>query len=152
MHDLLDQRPCESRRGCGHVGIDEGYPSDPVRLEVRSGVEAEPADPQQARADVRHRQRVRGHDFRFVAEPLAENEAAHQSGDTRVDVDDRASGEVERPLAEEEPMIVRVGRREVGAAPVPNHVCDRIIDDGRPEHDEQHQRPELHALGEAADD
>ncbi len=103
-------------------------------------------------ADIGHRQRVRCDQLRLVADTLAQNEAAHQAGNAGVDVDDRAAGEVERALAEQEPVIARIGRQEVGAGPVPDHVRDRIINDRRPQHDEQHQRPELHPLRKAADD
>ncbi len=49
-------------------------------------------------------------------------------------------------------MVVRASRQEVRTRPVPDHVRDRVIDDCRPQDDEQHQRPELHALRKAADD
>ena len=40
----------------------------------------------------------------------------------------------------------------VRAAPVPDHVGHREVDEGDPEDHEEHQRRELHALGEGADD
>src|SRR5512137_642073 len=48
-------------------------------IERRARVEAEPAHPQQRRADHRERQVVRGHRFPAVADPLAHQERADEA-------------------------------------------------------------------------
>ena len=45
---------------------------------------------------------VRRHRLVAEADPLAEHEAADQAGDAGVDVHDRAAGEVEHAVAEQE--------------------------------------------------
>ncbi len=60
---------------------------------------------------------------------LADHDRADQAGDAGIDVNDRAAGEVERA----EPEEVAVG--------VPDHVGDREVDEGDPEHDEERSRP-----------
>ena len=82
-----------------------------------------------------------------VADALADHQRADQAGDAGIDVNDRAAGEVERAEAEIRPWIGRkLGR------PRTNHVGDREVDEGDPQADEQHERRELDALGEGADD
>ena len=80
-------------------GVDEGQRRDAVGFEVRSGVEAEPADPQQRGADHGHGQRVRSHQLLAVADALADDQRADQTGDAGIDVHHRAAGEVERARA-----------------------------------------------------
>ena len=57
------------------------------------------------------RQVVRRHRRRAVADALADQQRADQAGDARVDVHDRAAGEVERALLEQEARARRRGRR-----------------------------------------
>ena len=85
-----------------------------------AGIEPEPAEPQQAGAEQRERHVVRQKRRLLVVAPLADDERRHERGDARVDVDDRAAGEVERP---------HVG--EPAAAPDP--VRDRRVDHDRPQ-------------------
>ena len=65
------------------------------RRQRRAGVEAEPADPEQAGADEAEHDRVRRHGLLRVAEALAEVERRDQRGDAGGDVHDGAAGEVE---------------------------------------------------------
>ena len=61
----------------------------------RAGVEAEPAEPQQAGAQHGHRHVMRLH--ALAAHGAAADEDRHDQGrDARADVDDGAAGEVER--------------------------------------------------------
>jgi hypothetical protein len=96
------EHPRQSRRGGGDEGVDHGKSAAAVGFEVRAGVEAEPAHPQERSADHGHGQRVRSHQLLAVADALADDEGADETGDTGVDVDDRAACEVERALLEDE--------------------------------------------------
>ena len=80
----------------------------------RARVEAEPADPKQRRADEGEHHVVAG---RRVA-ALAEHEGAHQAGDARIDVHDRAAGEIEHlDPAGEIALLVGVGGAEDPSGP-----------------------------------
>src|SRR5690606_8350115 len=79
----------------------------------------------------------------LLAEALADTEAEreHQAGDTGVDVDDRATGEVLRvPVLAEDGALVR----EDAAAPHP--VRDRRVDEDRPQEREHEPCAELGAV------
>ncbi|MHC2482419.1 hypothetical protein ACVIKP_004210 [Rhizobium leguminosarum] len=130
-------------------GVDKGKRGIGIGFEVGAGVEAEPADPEQRGADHGQRHRVRSHDFLLIARALAEHDGADEARNTGIDVNDRAAGEVDCAIGEDQ-----AGRRSVGArtAPEPDHVCHREVDEGNPEHDEEHDGRELDAFGECADD
>ncbi len=67
---------------------------------------------------------------------LAEQEARHQTGDARVDMDDRSAGEVENlEGALEVAFGVDVGRAHEPVRP-PHPMGDRCIDEDRPQADE----------------
>ena len=114
--------------------------AEAVGLERAAGVEAEPAEPQQARAHHGHGQVVRLHRLMPVALAPAEHDRAHQRRDARGDVHDGAAREVERALALQP------------AAVAPHPVGERVVDERRPQQGEQQERRELHALGERAGD
>ena len=80
---------------------------------------------------------MRRHRFLAVAESLAKHESAHQARDTRVDVNDRAAGEVENTLGGPE-----------AARRLPHHVRDRRVDEERPQAHEPEHRREFHAVSE----
>ena len=82
---------------------------------------------------------VRQQRRRRIVLPLADDDGGHQRRDARVDVHDRAAGEVERAHL-----------RQPAAAPHP--VRDRAVDDERPQRDEHHVRREAHALDDGAGD
>jgi hypothetical protein len=104
-----------------------------VRRDGRTGVEAEPANPQQRSANQAQHEIVRRHRLLPVAAPLAEDQCRHQPGDSGVDVNHRAAGEIENPGIGEKPA-----RR-------PDPMRNRRIDQHRPQPDEPQQRRELHA-------
>jgi hypothetical protein len=84
----------------------------------RAGVEAEPAEPEHARAE----QHVRdvGRLMRLVGDvalPPAQHEGARQRGEARRHVDDGAAGEVQH------------AHSAAGALRVPRHVCQGRVDD-----------------------
>ena len=110
-----------------------------VRLERRTGVEAEPADPQQAGTDHGQRQRVRRHCFLQMADPGAGEEHSDQARDARVDVDHGPAGEVDRAEFEQQ-SVTR-----------PDHVRERRVDDRQPKGGKEHHRGEADALDKSAD-
>ena len=97
---------------------------DAVGGERAAGVEAEPAEPEQAGAEQRERHVVRQQRRRPIVAPRADHHRRHQRGDAGVDVDDGAAGEVER---------AHLGQ----PAAAPDPVGDRRVDDERPQRDER---------------
>jgi hypothetical protein len=67
----------------------------PPSIDGASGVEPEPAHPQQAGSDEAEHDGVRGRRFFGIADALAEIEGADQRRDAGGDVNHRAAGEVE---------------------------------------------------------
>ena len=99
--DPLDERPRQPGGRGGEERVHERLGGLAVGGERRAGVEAEPAEPQDAGAEHDERHRVRRVALARPALALAEHEHGGQRGDAGVDVDGRAAGEVERaPLAE----------------------------------------------------
>ena len=152
MAQLLDQDPGQGRGGGGNEGVQEGQRGQAVRFQVRTRVEAEPADPQQRGPDHGQRQAVWRHGFLVEAHTLADHDAADQARDPGVDVDHRATGKVQRTPAPEQAMIPRQIRQEVRSRPVPDHVRDRVVGQKRPADAEDDQRPELDAFRKGPDD
>src|SRR6266545_4846380 len=97
----LDRQPAEHRGRGGHVGVHERLRGEAVGAERGARIEAEPAEPQDPRAEQRKRQIVRKHRVIGPAAPLAEQDHRRERGDARIDVHDGAAGEVERAAAEE---------------------------------------------------
>ena len=91
-HGHPGQRAHRSRR----VGRHEGVARQAVRGQRAARVEAEPAEPEQARAQHRHRQVVRLHLLLAQADPVAEHRRRDQRRDAGGDVHDGAAREVER--------------------------------------------------------
>ncbi len=109
-----------------------------------AGVEAEPAHPQQARADEAEHHGVRRHVGVRIAEAFAEVDGSDQRGDARSDVDDGAAGEVEAG------NVAAVGVEQPAHAP--DHVGHGAVDEKRPERKKDGHGAELHALSEGAGD
>ena len=156
--DPFHQRPRHHRRGRGQEGVDEGDRGDAAGFQRRAGVEAEPADPQDRRADHGQGQVVRLDRLAPVADALADHVRADQAGDRGIDVHDGAAGEIQRALGEQEARlgqhaVDRVGAGErIRAGEEPDHVRHRQVGEGEPQHGEQQHAGELHAFGERADD
>jgi hypothetical protein len=87
---------------------------------------------------------VRRHGGFGIADALAEVDGGDQRGDTGGDVDDGAAGEVEAREA-------AAGGVEQ-AADAPDHVGHGVVDEDRPEDEEDGHGAELHALGEGSGD
>ena len=101
--DLLDDEPGQQRGGRGGDRVDEGERGGAVGGELGAGVEAEPAEPQQARAEEHERRVVRNVRALLEADALAEHERERQCRGAGVDVDSRATREVDRRRARRRP-------------------------------------------------
>src|SRR3546814_21124365 len=93
--EAFRKRPGQSCGSSGDESVDHRERGRTIGFERRTGIEAEPADPQQAGADQRHRQRMRSDDFLLVTEAFAEQETADQRRNTGVDMADGTAGEIE---------------------------------------------------------
>ena len=175
LDDPFREHPRQSRRGGREEGVHHGERSAAVGLEVRSGVEAEPAHPQQGGADHGHGQRVRSHQLLAVAGALADDEGADKAGDTGIDVHHRAACEVQRALLEDEAAVChhfvelglsrslrrtvsrrgksldRIGDR-IRTGPVPDHVSHREVDQRHPQRNEQRDGREFRAFSKCTNE
>ncbi len=81
LEQPLDEEPRDAcRRGCDE-GVGHGEHGAGVGFESRSGVEAEPADPQQRGANHGERQRVGRHRFLAEADAAAKQKRADHARD-----------------------------------------------------------------------
>ena len=110
-----------------------------VGRERAAAVEAEPAEPEQPRAEEREGDVVRQDRLAAVVLAGAEHERGDERRDAGVDVHHRAAGEVEHAAA-----------HEPAAAPDP--VRHRRVDQQGPERDEGDVGPEPHPLDHGAGD
>ncbi|MCY1287001.1 hypothetical protein D9M70_359840 [compost metagenome] len=137
----LGEHPAQGGGGGGDLGDQHGHAGGAIGGYRGTGVEAEPADPQHGGAHQGVAQVVRRHRRGRVALALAQHQAAHQAGDTGVDVHHGAAGEVQHAPVPHQ-----------GAVAAPHHVGDRRIDQGEPDGHEDQHGGEFHALGEGTDD
>src|SRR5262245_23934516 len=87
----FDEHPCKRRDSGGNLGHQHGHASLHTGRDGRPRVETEPADPEKGCADKRQ--------YHVMCRPnalaLAEHKSAHQTGDTRIDMDNSAAGKVQ---------------------------------------------------------
>ncbi len=141
MLDLLAEDPRHDGRSGGQMGGEQRRTRLAVGGQGRTGIEAEPTDPQHRRPDGGQHQIVRLHRHLGVTLALADDQCCDQAGDAGIDVHHGAAGEVEDVPIPEQRAIAR-----------PRHVADRQVDDREPDRGEQHHRPEAHAFGKGSDD
>ncbi|MDX6414978.1 MAG: hypothetical protein QOH23_2388 [Gaiellaceae bacterium] len=121
----LDEEPRHRSERGSDVGVEEGGRRDVVDLELAAGVEAVPAEPEQAGAESDE-----GNVVRRVDElAFADIEHRRERGPAGACVDDDAAGEVAGPPV-----------REHAAAP--EHVHERVVDGELPDDEEQQVRLE----------
>ena len=153
---LLHEQPAEHRRAGGGQGVDPDACGLGAGAEGRARVEAEPAEPQDARADHDQRQVVRTHGLLGEPDALAEHQRQGQAGRTGVDVDRGSTGEVVGTGTAEEQAACLVGdpaARLGGVAAEGEHpVGRREVDEGRPDDGEDGPGAELGAVGDGAGD
>ena len=137
---FLNGHPHHDRRGAGDLRDQHGHARSAVCDKCRARVEPEPTHPQQACTDDDQRDIVRGELHFLETFSRTDHETAHQSGDGRIDVDHRASCEIEHM------ELVKKSAR------APRHVPDRQVGDREPDDAEDHHRAELDALREGTDD
>ncbi len=92
----VGEEPAEDGGSGGGGGVDPGQAGGTVGGEGGAGVEAEPSEPQQRGTEHDERQVVRTEGGASEAGALADDDRQDESGDTGVDVHDRATGEVDR--------------------------------------------------------
>ena len=148
---IVVARPCRIRSGTSHPSIPPAAPrwvatnaleASPSGRERAAGVEPEPPEPQDPRAEQHHRQVVRAQRAGpEVAPAPAEEQRRRQRGRAGVHVHDRPAGEVQGSEA---------GRAQEAAAPDP--VRDGRVHEDRPQRDEQDVAAEAHPLGERTRD
>ena len=102
----LDDQPADGSRGRGDHRVDEGERSGLRGAERRAGVEAEPAEEQQAGTEQHERQAVRLHRRLGPTDATTEHDGEREASSTGVDVDRRTTGEVEDAAAGEPPGAV----------------------------------------------
>ena len=136
----VQQRPHHQRRGRRQHGRRKRQRGDGRGAKRRTGVEAEPAEPEQSGAEERKRHVVRQERLTRVVLARAQHDRRHKGRDAGVDVHDGAAGKVER-APREEPAVRR-----------PHPVADRAVDHQRPQRDEQQVGAEAHALDDGAGD
>ena len=136
----LDDHPGQHAGGSGGLGREEREARDAVRGQLATGVETEPAHPQERCADDRERQAVRGHGLLAEAAPLANEDRGGQSREAARHMDHEATREVD-------------GAHAVGTDPAaaPDHVGEGAVDEQDPRHDEAEVSAEPHSLRERAE-
>ena len=134
----LREGPAHGRTCRGDLGDQHRHAGAPIGAERAAGVEAHPADPQQAGADHRVCQVIRRHVFLPVAKPLPQHQGADQAGDAAVYFHDCAAGEV---------GDTHDGKPAVGA---PDPMRQRGVDQQRPQREEHQHGGELHPVGAAS--
>src|SRR3989304_1627166 len=97
----------------------------PATAPAAAAATPNPAEPQQGGADNDHRDVVRLHRLAAEAVALAVEDRRGEGGNAGVDVNDGATGEVERLDAD---LTVGVGHEAEPAALAPYPVGDRVVD------------------------
>ena len=149
--ELHPEHRDDGTEGAGERGV-HGDDREPVvrRRERRRGVEAEPTEQQDERAEHRHRDVVRGEHPRLAVGPVlpdpgTEDERAGQSGDATHHVHDAGAGEVDVAVAHAR-GLTELG--EPAAAPRPRR--EQRVVDGAAEQAPADERVPLPPLGHGA--
>ena len=100
-NDPLAEHPGQRRSGSRDGGVEDDERGQAVGLEVGAGVEAVPAEEEEAGTGQHEGQVVRRHLVLAVADALAQNDGADEAGDAGIDVHNGAAGEVDGAQLEE---------------------------------------------------
>ena len=131
----LDEQPGDRCEGGGEVGVEERERRDVVDLQLAPGIEAVPAEPEQAGAERDERDVVR----RVDELPLPDVEHGCERREAGARVHDDSAGEVARAPV----------RKQAAA---PEHVHERVVDRELPDDEEEQIRLEGDAVREGAGD
>ncbi len=142
--EALHQQPGEHGGRGGHQGVHPRHRGGGARTEGRAGVEAEPAEPQQAGTEHHQGHVVRPHRLGAEADPGAEHEREGQTRDTGVDVNRGATGEVEGAEPVGDPAAVLTGEAVEAEHPAGHWE----VDQNAPQHGEQRPAAERRAVGD----
>ena len=140
--DLLNEQPAEHGERGSDRRVQEGTTSGRVRTKLRTGVEAEPAEPQESGAEHDIGQVVRLEGLLAKALADAEHERERQTRSTCVDVDDSSTCEVDDAG----------GSEPAEEAAAPYAVCDGCVDERDPQDGEDGPRGELEAVSKRTRD
>ncbi len=146
--DAFDRKPGQHRRGGSDQGVDPGQARQRAGGQGRTGIETEPAEPQQASAKHHQGEVVRTHRGATETDARSHDQRQGQSGRAGIDVDGRATGEVEGldGVGDPAPVFCDVaveGEDPVGGGEVAQH---------RPRGRKCDPRAELHPVGDRAGD
>ena len=145
--NALGDQPAQGCSGGGDHGVHPNRCGGSAGSDRRTGIETEPAEPQQASAEHDQRQVVRPHRIALPAQPLAQDDGKRETGRTGVDVDSCATCEVDRLQVVGDPAADVLAGGEVE-----HPVGDREVDDSSPDNGEDHPGAELGAIGNCAGD
>ena len=107
--DPLEQQPAEHSRRCCEEGVHERSCRNAICSECGTGVEAEPAEPENAGSQKGEGKVVRMHSLTRPSLALSENDDHCECSRTGIDVHNRTTGEVEgaklgQPATAEDPV------------------------------------------------
>lgn len=132
----LDDEPGDEGEGGGDVGVEEGEGGDAVGAYLATGIEAVPAEPEEAGADGYERDAVGGG---VLVDAGAYEEYGGEGCEAGEDVYGDTAGEVEHaPFGED--------------AAAPYHVAERVVAEELPEGEEDEVGLEADAVDEGAGD
>ncbi len=100
--DAFGQGPGEGGGGRSEDGVDEGDGGQRIGFEIGAGVEAEPAEPEQAGTDIGEDQVVRRDGFLEEGGARPEDQRGDEGGHTGIDVNHGTAGEVIGAHAEQQ--------------------------------------------------
>ncbi|CFR26573.1 Uncharacterised protein [Mycobacterium tuberculosis] len=143
ISDALREQPAKHGRGRRNRGGDKRRPGNTVGGRRRSCVEPVPAEPQQGGPEHHKRQIVRSKQRRRPTASFAQHDRQHQGRHTGVDMNRGAAGEVDGVQLVGDPAAVLSGETVKCEDPV----CDREIDERRPQTGEQQPGAELQPVG-----
>ena len=142
--DLLSRKPREARGTGRHEGVEEHDRGRVVRRDLGTGIESEPAEPQQCSADHDEREIVRLHWRLRPSDATADDDCQDECRRPGIDVDRGAAGEVDDAELVDPPTVVTIE--------IEHPVGDREVHDRRPDPREDEPCTELRPVGDRACD
>ena len=132
----VQEHPGHGGKRAADLRVDECQDTDLARSERAPGIEAEPAEPEQGRAERNERDIV---GFRIGGAPLAEEKYGGEGCHARKHVNHNAARKVQHAVVSH-------------PAAAPDHVHKWVVDNQLPGHQEHEPGLECHAVGERAGD